>query len=154
MSSPLVGDRRVEVAPARDHAVSRGAAHRALVEVDPDDMGRGTRARECEGESARPGAQIEREPARREERHRARDHLLALPPRDVDAGVDEDLEPGEVAPPRDPGQGFAVQAPFEHGAGGRLVLGGEEEIERLVLGGDEAVARERRHKFVSPPAPL
>ena len=128
-----------EVAAMGLDAVGARARHGALVDVAADDAGVRAALHEDPRHRAAPGAQVDRGAAGGQALGGAPRELLALPPRDVDARIDPDLQAAERRGPGDPGQRLAREATRHEGVEQRAVVArARQELGRLLLRGDEA----------------
>ena len=96
------------------------------------------------GDRPAPGAEVDRDAGRGQARRRALGEWLALPARDVDAGIDPDPQPAELDRPGDPRQRLARLAPRDHRLEPRTIAGRSgQQLRGLLVGGDEPAAHQQ-----------
>ena len=132
-----------QIAAVGLHAVASRAGDGPLVEVGRHDP----RAGPVHGQGLRdrpgPGAEIDRRAIRRQALHGATRERLALPARNVDTGIDADLQPAEHNTPGDPGERLSREATPDERVEKLNVPGrAGEELFRLLLCSDEPAGRE------------
>ena len=125
------------------HPISLCACHRDRVELGREYLGCGTTSREHGRDRARAGAQVDCHAALGQEDRRCASQRLGLPSRHEDARVDDELEPAEHGPPRDPGERLAGHAASHHRVERRGGVCRVRELARLVVGGDATRSTQR-----------
>src|SRR5947199_96835 len=129
------------------HSVRGRAGYRTLVDVGRDNArawpGRGQGPGDCSS----PGADIDRRAGRRQPIDGPTRHRLALPPRNVNTGIDANLHPAERDAPGNPGQWLAGQPALDERAEELdITSGAGEKLVGLLLRGDKPGAREQRRE--------